>query len=65
MSAETNKTANRRFYEEVINQKKLAVVDEVAGANYVSHGFPPGLPPGREASKLSSAHFTPLSLMDT
>ena len=51
MSAETNKAANRRFYEEVINQKKLAVVDEVAGQNYVSHGFPPGLPPGREGLK--------------
>jgi predicted ester cyclase len=51
MSAETNKIANRRFYEEIINQKKLALVDEVAGANYVSHGFPPGLPPGREGLK--------------
>ncbi len=51
MSAETNKTANRRFYEEIINQKKMAVVDEVAGANYVSHGFPPGFPPGREGLK--------------
>ena len=51
MSAETNKAANRRFYEEIINQKKMAVVDEVAGANYVSHGFPPGFPPGREGLK--------------
>jgi predicted ester cyclase len=51
MSAETNKATNRRFYEEIINQKKVALVDEVAGANYVSHGFPPGLPPGREGLK--------------
>ncbi len=51
MSAEDNKAANRRFYEEVINQKKLAVVDEVADADYVSHGFPPGLPPGRQGLK--------------
>jgi len=51
MSAETNKAASRRFYEEVINQKKLALVDEVAGANYVSHGFQPSLPPGREGLK--------------
>jgi predicted ester cyclase len=51
MSTETNKTTNRRFYEEIINQKKLALVDEVAGPNYVSHGFPPGLPPGREGLK--------------
>ncbi len=33
-STEANMTTNRRFYEEVINQKRLAVVDEVAGANY-------------------------------
>jgi predicted ester cyclase len=51
MSAEDNKATNRRFYEEVINQKHLAVVDEIAGANYVNHSFPPGLPPGREGLK--------------
>ena len=51
MSAEDNKATNRRFYEEVINQKHLAVVDEVAGANYVSQSFPPGLPPGRVGLK--------------
>jgi predicted ester cyclase len=50
-STEANMATNRRFYEEVINQKRLAVVDEVAGANYVSHSFPPGLPPGREGLK--------------
>ncbi len=32
-STEANMATNRRFYEEVINQKRLAVVDEVAGAN--------------------------------
>jgi predicted ester cyclase len=51
MSAEANNATNQRFYEEVINQKHLAVVDEVAGADYASHGFPPGLPPGREGLK--------------
>jgi steroid delta-isomerase-like uncharacterized protein len=57
MSAEDNKTTNRRFYEEVINQKHMAVVDEVAGANYVSHSFPPGLPPGREGLKAFVSAF--------
>jgi predicted ester cyclase len=52
MSTEDNKAASRRFYEEVINQKQLAVVDEVAGDNYLSHDFPPGLPPGREGLKI-------------
>ncbi len=51
MSTEDNKATNRRFYEEVINQKKLAVVDDVASADYMSHAFPPGLPPGREGLK--------------
>ena len=50
-SIEANKTANRRFYEEIINQKKLAVVDEVAAANYVNHSFPVGLPAGRDGLK--------------
>ena len=57
MSAEDNKATNRRFYEEVINQKHLAVLDEVAGTNYVSHSFPPGLPPGREGLKAFVSAF--------
>ena len=56
-STEANKATNRRFYEEVINQKRLAVIDEVAGANYVSHSFPPGLPPGREGLKAFVSAF--------
>jgi len=56
-STEANLATNRRFYEEVINQKRLAVVDEVAGANYVSHSFPPGLPPGREGLKAFISAF--------
>lgn len=52
MSTEDNKAASRRFYEVVINQKQLAVVDEVAGDHYQSHDFPPGLPPGREGLKI-------------
>ena len=57
MSAEENKVANRRFYEEAINQKHLAVLDEIADANYVSHSFPPGLPPGREGLKAFISAF--------
>ena len=56
-STEANKATNRRFYEEVINQKHLAVVDEVASATYVSHSFPPGLPPGREGLKAFVSAF--------
>jgi predicted ester cyclase len=57
MSTEDNKAASRRFYEEVINQKQLAVVDEVADNNYHSHDFPPGLPPGREGLKIFISVF--------
>jgi steroid delta-isomerase-like uncharacterized protein len=57
MSTEENKATNRRFYEEVINQKHLAVVDEIAGDNYASHSFPPGLPPGREGLKAFVSAF--------
>jgi predicted ester cyclase len=50
---ETNKLANRRFYEEVINQQKWATFDEVIGTHYVSHGFPVQLSPDREGLKRS------------
>jgi predicted ester cyclase len=50
-SAEANKTANRRFYEEVINQQKWAAFDEVIGTHYVSHGFPMQPSPDREGLK--------------
>src|SRR5437667_716263 len=57
MSAEENKVTNRRFYEEVINQKSLSVVDEIAGQDYMSHNFPPGLPPGPQGLKLFISVF--------
>ncbi len=57
MSIEVNKTTNRRFYEEVINQKHLAVLDEIASATYVNHSLPPGLPPGREGLKAFVSAF--------
>src|ERR1700730_11203299 len=52
-SAEANKTTNRRFYEEVINQQKWAAFDEVIGTHYVSHGFSMRLSPDREGLKRS------------
>ena len=50
-STAANKTANRRFYEEFINQKKLAIVDEIAATTYVNHGFPVGQPTGQDGLK--------------
>ena len=40
MAAEDNKVIVRRFYEEVINQKHLAVLEELYGDSYVSHDLP-------------------------
>jgi steroid delta-isomerase-like uncharacterized protein len=40
MSSEQNKVTVRRFYDEVINQKNLAVLDELYGDKYVSHDLP-------------------------
>jgi steroid delta-isomerase-like uncharacterized protein len=40
MSPGDNKVTVRRFYDEVINQKHLAVLEELHGDHYVSHDLP-------------------------
>jgi predicted ester cyclase len=40
MSPEDNKVTVRRFYDEVITQKNLAVLEELMGDPYVSHDLP-------------------------
>ncbi len=40
MSSEQNKVIVRRFYEEVINQNNVAILDELHGDNFVSHDLP-------------------------
>lgn len=48
MSAQ-NKTVMRRIFEEVWNQGKFEVLDEVVSPDYVGHlPTPPGAPSGRE-----------------
>ena len=48
MSAQ-NKAAMRRIYEEIWNQGKFDVVDEIISPDYVGHlPTPPGAPSGRE-----------------
>ena len=52
MSAEENKALIRRFTEEVINGKNLAVIDELMTPDYVEHEeLPAGAAGGREAVK--------------
>ncbi len=40
MSKEENKRLHRRFYEEVINCKRLDAVDDLIAATYKSHALP-------------------------
>ena len=50
MSTEQNKVNVRRGFEEAINQRKLAVFDELLAPNYVNHNMP-APQPGPEGMK--------------
>ena len=43
MSLEENKTIVRRLYEEVINNRNIAIVDELISPNYIDHDKNPQL----------------------
>ena len=52
MSAKENKALVRQLVEEVINQGNIRVIDELLIPDFIEHEeLPPGIPPGREASK--------------
>ena len=58
MSTEDNKAIIRSFYEEVFNQRNLALVDELCTTDHVFHN-PPTTLQGREAFKqLLSVYLT-------
>ena len=57
MSTEDNKAVVRRFYEEVMNQRKRAVLDEVFDPNLVDHFAPPGTPGGLEGARQTLGMF--------
>lgn len=57
MSAEENKAVLRRCYEESINQKNLAVIDELVDNNFVIHDAPPGFLKGPEGVKIGISQF--------
>jgi predicted ester cyclase len=48
---ETNKTIVRRFYEEVWNQNKLEVIDELFAADYAVENMPSWRKPGASGLK--------------
>ena len=51
MTTEANKANARRFIDEVVNRGNVAVIDELAGPNYVDHTARPGVPPTTEGQK--------------
>lgn len=58
MSTEDNKALVRRFYEDVFNQRNLALVDQLCSATHVFHN-PPTILHGREEFKqLLSVYLT-------
>jgi predicted ester cyclase len=59
VSTDTNKTLVRRYYEEVLNKRDPALVEELFAQNYVYHisVAPPNLPPGLEGFKQLVTEF--------
>ena len=55
MSTEDNKALVQRFFEQVINQKNLAALDQFVAPNAVNHTVPSGLPQG--PSQFLSLHL--------
>ncbi|HLC30794.1 MAG TPA: ester cyclase [Dehalococcoidia bacterium] len=46
--SEENKTLLRRFHQEVLNERKLEVIDQLCAPDIVDHSAPPGSPPGMD-----------------
>jgi steroid delta-isomerase-like uncharacterized protein len=51
MSVEENKAIELRFFEEVVNKRNLAVIDELFATNFVDHSAVPGIAADREGLK--------------
>jgi SnoaL-like polyketide cyclase len=60
MSDERVRAVMVRYYEEIWNQGRLEVCDELIAPDYVNHSAPlPGLPPGPEGLKSIVAAVAP------
>jgi steroid delta-isomerase-like uncharacterized protein len=55
--SERNKAAVRRFYDEVVGQGKLELIDELTREDFVEHEQLPGLSSDREGAKAFFAMF--------
>ncbi len=49
--SEENKAYYRRFIDEVINKKNVALIDELVAPDYIEHDDVPGLPANRDGLK--------------
>ncbi len=58
MSTEENKALVRRFYEDVFNQRNLAVVDEICTSDHLFHNPPTTLHGREEFKQLLSLYIT-------
>ncbi|HZS77724.1 MAG TPA: ester cyclase [Ktedonobacteraceae bacterium] len=56
-SIEENRNLGRRWAELWNADQSLDVIDEIVDENFVSHGAPPGLPPGREGVRIWASIF--------
>lgn len=54
---EKNKKIARRFYDEVMNEGKLDVIDELVADDFIEHEELPGVPPGKEGIKEWTRQF--------
>ena len=58
MSTEANKAFVRRFYEDIFNQRNLALVDELCTTNHVFHNPPTTLHGREDFKQLLSLYIT-------
>ena len=56
MSTEDNKTLVQQFFDQIVNQRNVAALDQFVAPNAVNHTVPAGLPQG--PSQFLSLHFT-------
>lgn len=57
MSTEENRNLGHRWAELWNADRSLDVIDEIVDESFVSHGAPPGLPPGREGVRIWASIF--------
>ena len=55
--SEENKASFRRFIDEVVNKKNLAVIDELIDPDMLDHNPAPDVPPGIEGMKQFMSAF--------